>query len=165
MRKIRLIYKRPPNRVIMREDEVLEDFGNVIVAKSEFTGMLAPLRVNGIEVINNGYKMIYFAFIGQDFDILKIYDAGGNFKGLYVDVLDYTRREGNTIEMLDLFLDIFIFPGGEYYLLDEDELEMAFNYRIISREKLLKAYETAERIISQIKRGEFPPRIVWEYSL
>ncbi|AAL81750.1 DUF402 domain-containing protein [Pyrococcus furiosus DSM 3638] len=165
MRKIRLVYRRFPNRVIMREDEVIEDFGDVIVAKSEFTGMLAPLRVNGVEVINNGYKMVYFAFIGRDFDVLKIYDPSGNFKGLYVDVLDYTRREGNTVEILDLFLDIFIFPEGEYYLLDEDELEMAFNYGIISREKLLKAYDTAERIIGQIKRGKFPPKIVWEYSL
>ncbi|BAA30725.1 DUF402 domain-containing protein [Pyrococcus horikoshii] len=163
--RITLIYKRIPNRILRREDEVIADLGDLIVARSEFSGMLAPLKVNGVEVINNGYKMVYFAFIGKDFDVLKIYDRKGTFKGLYIDVLDYTRRSGNTIEMLDLFLDIFIFPSGEYFLLDEDELEMALNYGLISREKFLKAYRTAERIISEIEGGKFPPKVVWEYSL
>ncbi len=42
MRRVRLIYKRIPNRVLEREDEVIADFGNIVVAKSEFSGMLAP---------------------------------------------------------------------------------------------------------------------------
>jgi len=71
--------------------------------------------------------MVYFAFIGRSYDILKVYDEKGNFKGLYVDVLAYTKRYGGTLEMLDLFLDIIIFPDGKAFLLDEDELEMAFN--------------------------------------
>nr|CCE69943.1 TPA: hypothetical protein PAB0381 [Pyrococcus abyssi GE5] len=163
--KIHLIYKRIPNRVLERDDEVIADLGEIIVAKSRFSGMLAPLRVNGVEVIKNGYWMIYFAFVGKDYDILKIYDENGNFKGLYIDVLAYTKREGNTVEMLDLFLDIFVFPNGEAFLLDEDELEMALNYGLISKEDFMKAYKTANRILREIREGKFPPKIVWEYSL
>ena len=164
MSKIHLIYKRIPNRVLKRDDEVIADLGNIIVAKSTFSGMLAPLRVNGVEVIKNGYNMLYFAFIGENYDILKVYDEEGNFKGLYIDVLAYTKREGNTLEMLDLFLDIFVFPDEGAFLLDEDELEMALNHGLIGREAFEFAYSVARRILEKLKRGDFPPKIVWEYD-
>ncbi len=162
--KIHLIYRRIPNRVLERDDEVVADLGDVIVAKSAFSGMLAPLRVNGVEVIKNGYNMLYFAFVGENYDILKVYDEDGNFKGLYIDVLAYTKREGDTLEMLDLFLDIFVFPNGDAFLLDEDELEMALNYGLIDKETFDFAYSVAGEILEKLKRGEFPPAIVWEYE-
>ncbi len=162
--KIHLIYRRIPNRVLERDDEVIADLGDIVVAKSRFEGMLTPLRVNGVEVIKNGYTMVYFAFVGKNYDILKVYDTEGNFKGLYIDVLAYTKREGNVIEMLDLFLDIFVFPDGRAFLLDEDELEMAFNYGLIDRRTLEFAYSVARAILERLKRGEFPPEIVWRYE-
>ncbi|NJE75911.1 DUF402 domain-containing protein [Thermococcus sp. ES12] len=164
-RRIHLLYRRLPNRLLEREDEIVADLGNIIVAKAKFEGMLAPLKVNGVEVIRNGYVMVYFAFIGENYDILKVYDENGEFKGLYIDVLAYTKREGNTIEMLDLFLDIFVFPNGEAFLLDEDELEMALNYGVIDKGTLDFAYSVAREILERLKRGEFPPKIVWEYGL
>ncbi len=162
--RIHLVYKRIPNRVLERDDEVIADLGDVIVARSSFTGMLAPLRVNGAEVIKNGYGMLYFAFVGKNYDILKVYDEEGNFKGLYIDVLAYTKREGNTLEMLDLFLDIFVFPDGKAFLLDEDELEMALNHGLIDGETFEFAYSVAREILEKLKRREFPPEIVWDYE-
>ncbi|WP_456450074.1 DUF402 domain-containing protein [Palaeococcus sp. (in: euryarchaeotes)] len=163
--KIHLIYRRIPNRILEREDDLIADLGDIIVAKAKFEGMLAPLRVNGVKAIENGYFMIYFAFVGKNYDILKVYDREGNFKGLYVDVLAYTKRYENTLEMLDLFLDIFIFPNGEHFLLDEEELEMALNYGIVDKETVDFAYNIAREIMEKIEKGEFPPKIVWEYSL
>lgn len=162
--KIHLIYRRIPRRVLERDDIVVADLGDVIVAESTFSGMPASLRVKGVEVIRNGYKMLYFAFVGENYDVLKVYDERGNFRGLYIDVLAYTRREGNTIEMLDLFLDIFVFPRGEAFLLDEGELEMALNYGLIDRKTFDFAYSIAKGILEKLKRGEFPPKIVWEYD-
>ena len=162
-KKIHLIYRRIPNRVLERDDEVIADLGNIIIAKSRFSGMLAPLRVNGVRVIDNGYGMLYFAFVGRNYDILKVYDEEGDFKGFYIDILAYTKREGNTLEMLDLFLDIFVFPDGEAFLLDEDELEMALNYGLIDRETFDFAYSVARDILEKLKRNEFPPEIVWRY--
>jgi len=163
-RKIHLIYRRIPNRILERYDEVIADLGDIIVARSRFYGMLAPLYVNGIKVIENGYTMVYFAFIGRSYDILKVYDEKGNFKGLYVDVLAYTKRYGDTLEMLDLFLDIFIFPDGKAFLLDEDELEMAFNSGLIDRETFDFARKIANEIMDAVKEKKFPPKIVWEYN-
>ncbi|WP_297520077.1 DUF402 domain-containing protein [Thermococcus sp.] len=162
-KKIHLIYRRIPNRVLERDDEVVADLGDVIVTRSRFEGMLAPLKVNGVKVIDNGYTMVYFAFVGENYDILKVYDEEGNFRGLYIDVLAYTRREGNTLEMLDLFLDIFVFPDGDAFLIDEDELEMALNYGLIDRETFDFAYSVAREILRKLKRGEFPPEVVWRY--
>ncbi|WP_010477405.1 DUF402 domain-containing protein [Thermococcus zilligii] len=161
--KIHLVYKRIPNRVLERDDEVIADLGNIIVARSRFEGMPAPLKVKGVKVIDNGYGMVYFAFIGENYDILKVYDGEGNFKGLYIDILAYTKREGNTLEMLDLFLDIFVFPDGEAFLLDEDELEMALNYGLIDKETFDLARSAAQGILERLKRGEFPPEVIWRY--
>ncbi len=163
-KKIHLIYRRIPNRVLERDDEVIDDLGDIVVAKSRFEGMLTPLRVNGVEVIKNGYTMVYFAFVEKNYDILKVYDTEGNFKGLYIDVLAYSKREGDTLEMLDLFLDVFVFPEGEAFLLDEDELEMALNYGLIDKETFDFAYSVAREILGKLKRGEFPPDIVWKYE-
>ncbi|WP_297498737.1 DUF402 domain-containing protein [Thermococcus sp.] len=162
--RIHLIYRRLPNRIIERDDEVIADLGNIIVARSIFSGMLTPLRVGGVKVIDNGYGMLYFAFIGENYDILKVYDEKGNFKGIYIDVLAYTKREGNTVKMFDLFLDIFIFPDGRVFLLDEDELEMVLNHGLIDRETFDLSYSVAREILEKLKRGEFPPQIVWEYE-
>ena len=79
--KIHLIYSRIPRRVLKRNDELIADLGGIIVAKARFEGMHTPLRVNGIEVIRNGYGMLYFAFVGRNYDVLKVYDENGNFRG------------------------------------------------------------------------------------
>ena len=65
--------------------------------------------------------------------------------------------------MLDLFLDIFIFPDGRAFLLDEDELEMALDYGLVDRETFDFAYRVAREIMEDIGRGKFPPEIVWKY--
>ncbi|MBC7095587.1 MAG: hypothetical protein H5T48_08520, partial [Thermococcus sp.] len=54
VRKIHLIYRRIPNRILEREDELIADLGDIIVAKSKFEGMITPLFVNGAKVIDNG---------------------------------------------------------------------------------------------------------------
>lgn len=165
MEYIHLIYRRLPNRILERWDKLIDDLGNIIVAESEFYGMLTPLYVNGVKVIDNGYKMIYFAFIGENYDILKVYDDNGNFKGFYVDILGYAKRQGNIVEMLDLFLDIFIFPNGDFFLLDEDELEMALNYGIIDKETFDFAFSVANNIIKRLLEGKFPPEVVRKYGI
>ncbi len=161
--KIHLIYRRIPNEVIERDDVLIEDLGDTVIAKTKFRGMKRPLIVDGEEVIKNGYTMLYFAFIGKNYDILKIYD-GREFKGIYVDVLKYTRRYGNTIEMLDLFLDIFISPSGKWYILDEDELQKALDEGLIDTDTYNFAYREAREIIENIKLGKFPPEIVMRVS-
>ena len=163
--KIHLIYRRIPDRILERDDEVIDDLKDVIVAKAKFEDMKSPLYVNGIKVIENGYVMLYFAFVGERYDILKIYDKEGKYKGIYVDILFYTKRYDNVLEMLDLFLDIFMFPDGEFYLLDNDEIQIALREGVIDKESYALAYLTAGKIIRKIKNGNFPPKIVNDYSL
>ncbi len=163
--KVHLIYKRIPNRITERDDEIVADLGNIIVAKAKIEGMKNPLYINGIKVIENGYTMLYFAFVGENWDILKIYSNEGKFKGLYIDILSYTKRYSNTLEMLDLFLDIYISPDGKVSLLDEEEIKTALNSGIIDEKTFDFAYLTAREIIERIANGEFPPQIIYKYSL
>ena len=163
--KIHLIYRRLPNEVIERDDELVADLGKILIAKTEIRGMGKPLILDGEKLIDNGYYMLYFAFMNEKYDILKIYDPQLKFKGIYVDVLKYTNRWDNVIEMLDLFLDILIFPDGRYRLLDKEEIEEALKSGYIEKKVYEEAYATARNIIKRIEKGSFPPEIVNQYDL
>lgn len=153
--KIYFIYKCILNRVFEREDEVFVDIGDVVVVKLEFLGMLVFFFVNGVKVVDNGYKMVYFVFIGRNYDIFKVYDEKGYFKGFYVDVLVYIKCYGDMIEMFDLFLDIFVFLSGEVFFFDEDEFEMVLNYRLIDKKIFDFVYLVVNEIFEKFKWGEF----------
>ncbi len=162
--KVHLVYRRISGRDIERDDEVIADLKDVIVARSKLEGMSRELRIDDV-VLKNGYPMLYFAFPGKKYDILKIYDLQGRYLGIYVDVLAYTKREGTKIEMLDLFIDIFIFPDGRFKVLDEEELDAAFKKGLINEKLYRDARSTMRKIIEGIEEHAFPPDIVHRYSL
>ncbi len=165
MRQIQLIYRRIPNRTLVRYDILIEENKGNIVAYSIFEGLRSPIRINNEIVIANGFYMVYFAPIGGNYDILKVYDQGDNFKGYYCDVLDYVRFEKDTLEMLDLFLDVWISPDNKYFILDRDELEDALQHGYIERGAYTKANVILSNMVSGIEKGTFPPVFVRDYTL
>ena len=76
-----------------------------------------------------------------------------------MDVVAYTKRKENTIEMLDLFLNIFVFPNGKVFLLDKDKIEMTLNHGLSDKETFDFAYSIAREILEKVERGKFPPEI------
>ena len=165
MKQIRLIYKRIPNRTLVRYDIVLGEEAGNIIAYSTFEGLRSPIRVDNKIVIANGFYTIYFVPIGGNHDILKVYDQQDRFKGYYCDVLDYVRFEGDTLEMLDLFLDVWIFPDNRYFVLDRNELEDALQHGHIERGTYTKANVILSNMISGIEKGTFPPDFIKDYNI
>ena len=113
-------------------------------------------RPNGIKetVIDKNYKiMTYFptndkysmtVMIDNNFNILQWYFDINKYKCKYEDDIPYSE---------DLFLDVVLLPTGEYYTLDEEDLEIAYKNKLISLKDYKEAYKTRENLIKQIKEN------------
>ena len=71
----------------------------------------------------------------------------------------------STNVLTDLFLDIWITPDGEVYLLDEDELENAVRQGFISKSLAAKARSEVRMLLSAGKMRDFPPAQVKKAKL
>ncbi|MUL34592.1 DUF402 domain-containing protein [Priestia megaterium] len=54
-------------------------------------------------------------------------DKNGSYLGSYFNIVKNTTIADAMVSFEDLIIDILIFPNGEYFILDEDELPMSLN--------------------------------------
>lgn len=68
---------------------------------------------------------------------------------------DVTKSNGISEEGIpyweDLYLDVIVFPHGDYYIQDEDELEEALNSNDITEDEYLLAKNTADSLVREIE--------------
>jgi predicted RNA-binding protein associated with RNAse of E/G family len=128
-----------------------------------------PAYVRGEEIIGPGYRLVWFLFKDQPYDVGRFYRPDGTWAGYYVDMLEPVHWDGadpSTVRpLVDLFLDIWISPGGTYSVLDEDELAEAEAEQSISPVQSTLARSTVQRLISEIDGGTFPPQIAQDFRL
>jgi predicted RNA-binding protein associated with RNAse of E/G family len=67
--------------------------------------------------------------------------------------------------IVDLFLDLWIWPHGGYSVLDQDELEEAHSKGWISDAQVQLAESTIQQLIEENARGIFPPARVIDFAL
>ena len=81
-----------------------------------------------------------------------MFDESWNLLQWYFDINRYSCKYDSGIPYNeDLYLDVIALPNGEYYTLDEDELDEALKRDLISKEEFDMAYETRNKIIQMIK--------------
>jgi len=85
----------------------------------------------------------------------------GKHTGYYCDIVMTSRLlDDGRVEITDLFLDLWISPNLRYRILDEEELEEAFEKGWVNKQLYDKAKEELEKLVSIVCRGSFPPRDV-----
>lgn len=75
----------------------------------------------------------------------------------YCDIIDY-RVLNDEYTLIDLLVDVKIYPNGEYEVLDLDELDEAVNEGLIDISKKEEALNKLNKLVELIKKGEFPPK-------
>jgi predicted RNA-binding protein associated with RNAse of E/G family len=65
-----------------------------------------------------------------------------------------------SVEITDLFLDLYVAPDLRYKVLDEEELDGALRRGWITEQLYEKARTELGKLISLVKRGDFPPPLV-----
>ncbi len=163
MQTITLTYKRLPNRVNYFKQQLLYEDERVIVT-SQRVKPSSPIILNGETVLDDNYTAIWFVFTGLWYDIGKIYNLKDEWTGYYCDIMKPVKRSPDQFEIVDLFLDLWVTPNGNYEIQDEDEFETALEEGIISTELAEKARHALDDLISEVVSGKFPPEFVKNFG-
>jgi len=78
------------------------------------------------------------------YNVFTNYDANGKLHDLYCNVAMPLEISGNTLQYIDLDLDLRFYPDGTYEVLDEDEFEqhaIELNYPVEVRQRALQAVD------------------------
>lgn len=151
-------YRRPPDRRDLFTQSLVHRDDTCIVTFMPNTPLARPVRVNGTTVLEDGSPVIWFTYPGRMHDVGCFHDARGRFTGWYANVLTPVQfRSPLEWETTDLFLDVWLDPGGEAVLLDRDELDAALASGAIGAAQAAAAVGEAERLLAAAARGDFPP--------
>ncbi len=101
---------------------------------------------------------ISYWFLTKGVKVSKIFDSNNQFKHFYCDIVQYeidqTKRYYKSI---DLLLDVIVQPDLVHYeILDEDELEDAFQKKIISLSEKNLATQILNQFLEEMKQNIFP---------
>lgn len=145
-----------------------KQYSQTFIKTEEFTGYLSLFhsikvvksvikRYNQhvVCILDDGYMWLHQFPLNKNHSITTMFNANGVIVQWYIDICLENGIENNVPWMDDLFLDIVVLPSKEVFILDEDELEIAFRERAISKEQYNLAWKEASDIIEQLKLGEF----------
>ena len=166
--QLKFEFLRLPDKRISIPTDLLKATGDLIVVAHELSPS-KPLTHLGEVVMDRGYRAVWFLFKDRPYDVGRVYRPDGTWTGYYVDVLEAVRWTGSdptTLEpVVDLFLDLWIAPDGQYVVLDEDEFDEAIGAGILTREQIDHARHVLQELIEATARGAFPPEVAKEFRL
>lgn len=166
MADVRIHYHRPPDRSETYVQRLVARTSDVVITLNDRTALRRPVMVDGRVVLENGSPVVWFTFPGAWYDIGSFHLADGTFTGYYANILTPVRfLDGDAWETTDLFLDVWLEPGGEAALLDEDEFEEAVERGWLDAATAAAARAEAERILHHARGNAWPPAPVEEWTL
>jgi GrpB-like predicted nucleotidyltransferase (UPF0157 family)/protein associated with RNAse G/E len=158
--RLHLRYVRPPGRALEMYDELIFKSERVIVGKSQVSSAHS-IRFEGRTVLKAGFPITYFELMGKWFSVLKVRNLQGELMGYYCDIVAPPRLlEDGTVEVTDLFLDLWVSPSLRYRVLDEEELEEALKKGWITGEQCKAAKRELQKLVRMVEHGRFPPQSI-----
>jgi predicted RNA-binding protein associated with RNAse of E/G family len=164
-RRVHIHYLRPPERLQVFEQRLVLDRADVKVTLAEAMPFDPPMRIDGSVVLEHGSDVVWFTFPGLWHDVGRFHRADGTFTGIYANILTPPEMSDSDWRTTDLYLDVWLPPGGEPRLLDEDEMDEALGREWIDGETAARARDEARRLMEGARGGAWPPRVVREWTL
>lgn len=90
------------------------------------------------------------------FSIFRFQTPGGGLRNYYFNINLPPEFDGNTLDLVDLDLDLLLWPDGRIELLDEAEFERNASAYGYPPETVRKARETVNEVLEMIRRGALP---------
>ena len=119
----------------------------------------SPIIIDGVTVLGDNYRAVWFVFANRWYDIGKIYNLEDRFTGYYCDIILPMKRLETHFEITDLFLDLWVSLDGSYQVEDEDEFESAVAQNWIQIDLADQARKALRDLIVEVESGAFPPEI------
>ena len=103
---------------------------------------------------------ISYYFLDKSYKISRFYGHDNSFLYWYCDMIEVNYdEETDTFLMLDLLLDIKVYPDGHVEILDEDELYEALEKNLISEDQFAASNKSIAILRNAIDNQAFPPSI------
>jgi predicted RNA-binding protein associated with RNAse of E/G family len=165
MKTIQIYYQRPgKGQTIYEEEHVYEDeiclrtFKTLPPEISEH--LSASLLAQGL--IRADQRVLTIAkvyFFHEPFNLLEFRDTEGQLIGHYSDIGEPARKLGeNACEMVDLFLDIWLWPDGRLLELDWDEFDEAIEKNILTPAQADLARAAMQRLKAEVATKTYPAK-------
>ena len=135
--------------------ETIDISGDEVILRNE---ELLVTRWKAIKPRNDISGGISWAFLKRGYKLSTFYDSSGEFTYWYCDIIDL--EYDSTIDkytLIDLLVDVKIYPDGKVVILDADELADALGENIITKEQACKSLRNLNSLLGIIYSGNFPP--------
>jgi len=106
---------------------------------------------NGKSIMDNEYKWLEFYDYNSKIKLTAIYDENSRIIEWYFDIARRIGKENNVPYEDDLYLDVVVTPRGEVFLLDEDDLKVAYNRFEVNKEDYDMAYKEANQLMKRLE--------------
>ena len=135
-----------PNEIIdISNDKVIYRDSEKLITK------WVPIKPR--EDFASGESCVYFK---HGWKISKFYNKDGSLKYWYCDIIKYEYyEEEDKYIIIDLLLDVVIYEGGHYEILDEEELGEALKNGIVTQEIADEARLKLNNLLKIIKENKF----------
>lgn len=135
-------------------NEIIDISGDKVESVSEDLLITSWLPIHPRNDVAFGMS---YTYLKKGWKISKFYDKDKNFLYWYCDIIDAQIKDEEYI-LVDLLVDIKVYPDGRYEILDEEELDEALNKGLITKEQKEEALNKLNALLEIIKKGAFPPR-------
>lgn len=110
---------------------------------------------------------ISFTFLQEGYKISKFFDKDASFLFWYCDIIQVEYDDADKFLLIDLLVDLKVFPNGDNRILDLDELSLALEKNLITKEQGCLALNRLDKLLNMVYSDTFPPQICLEkaYSL
>jgi len=163
--RVRIHYRRPPDREQIFDQIVVMESDDVIVTLSEGMVLDAPMRVEGDVVLETGSSVVWFTYPGAWHDVGRFHLADGTFTGFYANVLTPPEIDGRVWHTTDLYLDVWVSADGTVLLLDEEEFDEAVGGGLVDHDTAIRSREEADWLLAGARDGSWPPVVVRDWTL
>ncbi|MEI3611495.1 DUF402 domain-containing protein [Pseudogracilibacillus sp. SO30301A] len=94
---------------------------NIVLFHKIATSFTMITDQNKLTIPEGSYTLAYY-WKDQPFNLYIWRDKNGNYLGSYFNIVKNTCLADNLLSFEDLIIDVVVFPNGDYFILDEDEL-------------------------------------------
>lgn len=103
-----------------------------------------------------------YYFVKKGYTISKVFHRTGEFMYYYCDVMDMRQVGRLRYVMVDLLLDLIVYPDGRYHLIDVDEFATAIEKGQLKRKQQVYSLRTLDKMIRMQTKGSFIPKYLHE---
>lgn len=124
---------------------------NKAVGTETWGELETPWTESGTIIAEPGYTWVTRWETGKPYIITKFLNAEGELAGVYCDISRPVERVGDEFTFDDMYLDVWMTPGQEPVMLDEDELKEAVQAGYITQKEAEQAMEVALMLMDELK--------------